>query len=137
LANTIDENLRAYLAADSTVRKLVGGRIHENHVPQPYVGDYIWFAFAGGESERTLSGDSAALFRVRFDLECIARSISQARRIAAAVFAALEGYARGATFGDTTLQGIFVEEQPDEYLPRGVLADSGLHVASKSVEVVP
>jgi hypothetical protein len=53
------------------------------------------------------------------------------------VFAALEGYARGATFGDTTLQGIFVEEQPDEYLPRGVLADSGLHVASKSVEVVP
>lgn len=136
MANTVDENLKLFLAGDSTIVKLVGGRIHENHVPSQFIGDYVWFAFSGGDSERTL-GDApaASLFRYRFDVECIARSIRQARLIANAVFARLDSH-RGS-FGDSTVQGIFVEEQPDEYEPRGVLGDTGIHVASKSVEVIP
>lgn len=136
MANTVDENLRKHLIDDSTVSNLVGGRVHENHAPQTPKTPYIWFRIAGTDQERTL-GDSApnTPFRYRFDLECWSSSIAGARTIAEAVFSRLDSY-RGA-FGDSTVKGIFVEQQPDDYEPLGASIEDGLHVASQSVEVIP
>jgi hypothetical protein len=144
---TVDENLKTYLQGDATIAKLVGVRIHENKVPMQFANgvwkpihgkqSYIWFAYAGGESERTLGQTAGALFRYRFDLECIASELRPARQLSAAVFARLDSVVKGTTFVTQTVQGIFCEDQADDYVPKGVLGDTGMHICSMLVEVIP
>lgn len=134
MANTVDENLKLFLQADSSIAREVGMRIHENYAPEAGPAPYIWFRLAGTDYERTL-GDAPtnAPFRYRFDIEIWARSIRHARTIGALVASRLDSYT--GSFGDSTVKGIFVEQQPDDYEP--IAGAVGLHLATQSVEVIP
>ena len=140
---TVDENFLAFLKADSTIARLVGARIHENQVPQNPTGDYIWFALAGEEDEYCLDdADGAAPFRFRYAVECVGYSSSdktyglrKSREMANAVKSRVKNY--NGSFGDSTVQGLFVDEVSEDYEPRNDFSDLGFHTRSIAVEVIP
>lgn len=137
MANTVDENLRKFLLDDSAIVKLVGSRIHKNHVPQSIVGDYIWFARESSDDEICLD-DAAGSgpFRRFYDFEAVAKNHNaNADRIADALYDRLHKYV--GAFGDSTVKLILCEEQDEQYVPRNVGGDTGLHVPSLRVQVIP
>jgi len=138
---TVDENLLAFLKADSAIVRLVGARIHENKVPQDPQGDYLWFALLDEEDEYCLDdADGAAPFRYRYAIECVgfsggAQNQRKSREIANAVKARVKNY--NGAFGDSTVQGIFVEAVSEDYQPRNDLSDFGYHTRALTLEVIP
>lgn len=136
MANTLDENLKAFLQADSSIAKLVGARISVNHVPEKPLIPFVWIGKASADDEICLD-DAAGSgpFRHFFDVEIYGQSIRQARQIEAAIYSRLHKY-RGS-FGDSTIQGAFLSKQADSYIPRGTMGDTGLHAATLSAEVIP
>lgn len=134
MAATIEENLAALLLADTTIKTAVGSRVAYNHVPQLDDMPYIFFQQSGSSDDSGI-GDAAGLpTRFQYALECWDTSALTAKALGRRVQQYLHKY-RG-TFGDTTVQGIFAESQDDNYVPRGVMDDSGFHGAFINVEIV-
>lgn len=147
MANSVSQNLKAFLQSDTTLAGAVGARIHQNHRPMSVVngqlvitspGDYIWFARDSVESERALGDTTGATpFRHFYDVEVVARQPTQAETIAARIFAICDAITHGATFGDSTVQGIFVSRQGGDYQMRNLTGDSGFHIEAMRLEIVP
>lgn len=131
---TVAENLKTKVLADTTVEAKVAGRMSYVRVPQNTIKPYIWYAQSGSTHDVALDDSPGGPNRRTFDLECISTVPDEARSIVDAVQAALNSY-RGS-FGDSTCQGIFAQEQQDGYEPRGISGDSGLYVCALLVEVV-
>ena len=125
--------LRTFLLTDATISQMVGEQVHQGFVPENTAGDYIWFSRAAVEPLRVLASGAIDPLSVRFDVEAISEDIDRSQSLAAAIRSKCDAY-RG-TFGDSTTQGIFVEDHNDDYTPRGVFSDDVLHVAALSVEV--
>lgn len=125
--------LRTHLVTDSAIAALVGENVHQGNVPQSIDGDYIWFGRSGVESLRVLAAGAIDPLAVRFDVEAISHDLDRCQQIASAIRTRCDAY-RG-TFADTTVQGIFVEDHSDDYIPRGVFSDDGPHVAAMNVEI--
>lgn len=70
-----------------------------------------------------------------FALECAALDLDQAQALADAVGDALSDY-RG-TFGDMTVQGVFVEDQSDDYEPYYSQGDEGVFMAALQIRIRP
>lgn len=131
---SIGEDLRTFLLADAGISAAVGTRIHQDIAPQGYDGQYIWFGRGGTENEDML--DSVAgekSFREFFDIETISRDINESLSLAALVKGK---HNSRATFGSGTIQGLFVTDHADDYIPRGIGQDSGLFVAALQLEIV-
>lgn len=133
---TIGENLRAKLLSDPELTKIVGHRVHQNHVPQRPGDSYIYFATdSTGESD-DLNGIAGELpLSTSFVVECISHA-ADGQRIAEAIKSrvrALNKY-RGA-FGSTTAKGVFVTDYQDQYEPRGLGADIGAAYTVCQVQV--
>lgn len=139
----VGENLKAFLEANAAVAALVGNRVFQDHVPQATLtmGPFIAFRLADSSSDNERCLDDAvgaAPFRFMFNLDAVAKTAGKEKDIRAAVNSALNNYGKQTrTFGDTTIQGVFCEDQSDDYEPFSVSADSGLRVAGLSVEVIP
>lgn len=132
---TIGENIRAAMIADSTgVEALVSGRIHQNNVPESIVHPRVWFTRAASFEEVDNDGNGG-LTDSSWDIECHALTLDAAESVADAVKTLLNGH-RGA-FGGDTVQGIFVEDHDDDYLPKGLGEDDNnhIHVASISAQI--
>jgi hypothetical protein len=120
---TVDENLIAFLAADATVAKLSGGRIHQNYVPPGNNGKspitpYIWFSKADDSGEDAIDDAAGtAPFNNVFDVECWAQTAREAVALKNAVSSRFRLY-RGA-FGAGTVQGVFVTGQGGDYQLKG------------------
>lgn len=130
-------NLRSFLLSQTELAAIVGLRIHQDHVPQSkvdtdgYFRPYIWFGRSGVGREECLSPELGAPPDIEFfDLECIAPSMPMADEIADQV-TALDGYK--GEFGEQSIQAIFVEDQSDEYVPRGQRTDVGSSVRALSL----
>lgn len=143
---TIDD-LRAFILDDATVAAAIGERAHQNHQPTADAfapgeldgdGDalpYVVYFRRGRELE--LSTDAAAGEDPHvefFDVEIYGDDLGEVEAIADAIKAL--GPYRGA-FGAGAVNGFFVEDHSDDYIPRGNLADAGLHLAALNVEVYP
>lgn len=136
MANTVDENMVAFLKADATVSRLCGGRIHKNKIKQGSIRPHVWFARESSEQEDTLDdANGAAPFRHFYDVEIVADTNGEADRLAEAVRARCHLFT--GTFGDSTVKRIFAEVQDEQYEPHNVGGDTGLHVPSLRVQVVP
>ena len=139
----VDENLKTFLQADSSIARKVGTRIHENHVPiNPVTGEFtsqvpfIYFAQEGEIRDDCLDDTVGTLpTGWRFALEVVAQSIRDARTIAALVVARL--HLATGTFGSGTIQVAYCEDQADGYQERSGATDRGFHVSSFAVEVFP
>ena len=67
-------------------------------------------------------------------LSWFSRDLDEALELSDAVRA--HNKARGA-FGDGTIQGLFIRDHADDYIPRGIFDDDqGLHVAALQFEIV-
>lgn len=129
---SVGEDLIAFLIDDPTVTNLVGRRVHANHVPQKSKYPLIWLARSGKEKDRDMDGQGG-LTRHLYDLECISPDLGEAEDVADAVDDRLAGH-RG-TFGARTVQGVFIEDQDDEYIPRGTGGDDGLMTVAQQITI--
>lgn len=130
------ENLRTFLLADATIAATIGTRCHQGMVPQADIATlpYVWFARSRRQLDRTLdaaAGDPAD--EQWFDVECISDDLDESQDLAEAVEDRLNNY-RG-TLGTQSVQGIFLDDQDDNYVPRGTMGETELHVAALAVQI--
>lgn len=130
------ENLRTFILADTPIAASIGTRCYQGMAPQSDIATFpfIWFARSRRQLDRTLdaaAGDAAD--EQWFDLECISDDLDESQDLAEAVEDRLNNY-RG-TVGTQTVQAIFVDDQDDNYVPRGTMGETELHVAALSVQI--
>ncbi len=130
---TLTEDLRSLMRANSTISAKCATRVHYNVAPDSYTGSYIWFTRSGTENEKHLSESGGNPFTHIFDVEVHSFDDDDTEDIAAALHT-LDGH-RG-TIGTGTVQGVFVESQSDDYEPRGLGEDEGLHSALLRITVM-
>lgn len=136
---SIGEDLRDYLLSLPELTALVDERIHQDHVPQTpldpdgYFERYIWFeSVAIGREECTNQSQGSPPEWWEINLECIAYTGQEADAMVE-VIRGLDGYK--GTLGARTVQGLFVDDQTDDYLPRGLRTDVGASVKAVALEI--
>lgn len=126
-------DFRTFLLAQSAISALVGTAVHVDHVPQEIALPYLWVSRARTAHERTLDqAQGEQPFEEAWDIEAISDSLSEAQDLAAAVRGV--DCAKG-TFGDGTIQLLVIEDQSDDYIPRGTFGDDGLSVCAFAATV--
>lgn len=128
----IVEDLLQHLTDNVEVRALVDLRVHAHHVPERSLYPFIWLSRSGRETDRDHDGQGG-LTRHDYDIEAVSDDQAEAEDVADAVHDALAGH-RG-TFGARDVQGVFVEDQDDDYVPRGTGGDDGLLVVAQRVTI--
>jgi len=132
--STIGPDLRSFLLADTDIAAAVGTSVHQNHVPETSETLYIWFSRRGRERERTINESAGNVaFREYWDLEVIGTSLGDVSDLADLVDALDSS---SGTFGSGTVQVLFVEDQTDDYIPRGLNSDEGLHYSAFLIEIL-
>lgn len=128
----IGADLKAYVTASTSVNSVIAGRMHQNHPPQDTSKPFIWYQRSSENEELTLDG-VGGLKQVQFDVECVTADVATAESLADKTKARLHG--KRGTFGNSTVQGSFVQDHSDDYAPKSIGSDGGLHVASFQVTV--
>ena len=136
----VSSNFRTFLLAGSGKPESIGQRVHGDHVPQdtvPKTGpfkDFIWYSRRQAQGMETLDSSAGEVARVfYYDIECVSMVKRNARAIADWVRARCNCY-RG-TYGDSTVQGIFVDDQDADYEPQSIGGDRGAFVEIMNVRV--
>ena len=114
----------------------VGTRVHYLMVPESYSGPYLWYGWAGsGDDEDLFLGQLPGYdpFREEFDVEIISDDVRDIVNLARRL--KLHSTFRG-DFGDGRIQGLFVRDHSDQYIPRGIGGDEGLSFSSVRLEIV-
>ena len=131
---SLGEDLRTWLLADASITALVGTRCHQNKVPQNSTSPYIWYGRATTENEDAIDDIAGTIpFVQMFDVECISDDIDEALNLADLLKA--KHLTRG-TIGSGTVQGVFVSDHADDYIPRGDNSDDGRHVAALQFQIM-
>lgn len=123
---------KTFLQADSSIAAKVAKRIHHDQIPQSATYPFVWYRKRQTTHYPTLdsaAGEVAQEFA--FDVEVVEKD--NARPLAELVRTRCNCF-RG-TYGDSTTQGIFVQDASDEYVPFNVGGDSGLYVTALDVTV--
>lgn len=138
MANSVGENLRAFLLTQTGVTAIAGPRVCKDHVPMGTLDDGPYVAFKLDTTRRETCHDDAVgarPFGYTFQLESVAETEAQCAALWQAVADALN-LAKG-TFGDSTVQLVKVEDGTSNYEPFSVSADTGLYFGGYSVQVIP
>lgn len=124
------EDLRTFIVGSTAVTALVSTRVHYNRIPQSSARPHIWFRVVSDTEERTMDR-VGGLHEAYADVECVALSESSAQSIADAVKDRLDGY-KGAA-GNATVQGSWLRDKDDDYVPFSIESDEGAHVIAFSL----
>lgn len=133
----IGEDIRTWLLADASIAAVVGtnaatSRIHQNKPPQNESTPYIWYGRATTENEDAIDDPAGTdPFTQIFDVESISDDIDECIDLADLLKA--KHLFRG-TIGNGTVQGVFITDHADDYIPRGDNSDDGRHVAALQFE---
>lgn len=131
----VPTNLRTFLLAQTAISSVVGAQVHQAIVPDNREPPYVWFGRSGTTRNELLNPDvGTAAITEFFSVECIAMNLDHAQALGAAL-RALDGYR--STFGDTSVQALFIEEQNDDYEYRTINGDEGFHTCAFTIEVHP
>jgi hypothetical protein len=134
-------NLITLLKSDTATQKWAASRIREDHVPQHFykgkeTEPFIWFQQRQETQLDTLdSTQGQTPLSLQFDLECVAGKQFDQKALAVAVKAKLHKYT--GTFGDSSVQGILLNDKDNDYIPKATSGDDGLFVTSYDVMVYP
>lgn len=128
-------NLRSFLLATPAVTDIVAERVHQSRIPQDSAFPHIWFGRTGSTRDDCMDGGSRRPLFQTFALECAALDLDQCQELADAVGDALSDYI--GAFGDMTVQGVFVEDQVDDYEPYSNQGDEGIFVQSMQIRIRP
>ncbi len=132
---TIGENLYTFLAASTGVAAATTAdmtaelAIEQNKVSDDPPSPRIWFQRASENEELDLSG-TGGIIQSEWDIEVSSTNVDESLAIGDAIKRALNGH-RGA-FGTQTSLGAEAADHDDDYLPKGLSSDEGLHVAALS-----
>ena len=127
------QDFRAFLLAQSGIAAVVGSHVHVGSVPQEIEPPYIYLQRARATHERTLGqGQGETPFEEQWDVEVIVDDPTKLETLAAAIRGV--DCARG-TFGAGRMQGLFLDDQADDYIPKGVFSDAGLDTVAWSATV--
>ena len=99
MAYTVEQMLVKELQATAAVTALVGTRIYPQVAPQGTTADYVTYEGSGNPIQD--HGGSGGLYRARVSFLCHSATYANAKAVAAAIRAALDGF-RG------TMQGVSV-----------------------------
>ena len=135
---SVGENLRTYLTTNATITAALPnastvGAIQQNKTDENGPARRIWFRRSSREQEVFLDGCKGPEINF-FDVECISDDIDEAIDLADAIKSEMNGYS--GSFGAGYAQAIFVEDHSDDYLIKGIAADSGLHVAAIELKII-
>lgn len=124
----IDENFYSLLATLASPYAVEEAKVSE------FQGQTrVWFQRSGEKTERHLDG-SAGLTTTEFDVEVHSTDISTSQDLADALKAGLDAYY--GTMGAQAVDGIFVEDHDDNYVPKGLMGDAGFFVPALKVTVM-
>lgn len=123
-----------FLKANTNIAAKVGRHVYHRHVPQPAPAQFIYLKRTSFRHERCLGDTGDPAFSHTFAVEVIAENEEEADELADLI-RGLDG--ASGTFGGRTIQGMFVEDQDDDYEPKAIGSDLGWHIPAFSVEVVP
>jgi hypothetical protein len=134
-------NFRTFLLTQTAINKHVGLQIHQAKAPANREPPYIWFGRSGSQAVDVLTPAVGLEPGIQFfNFESVADDLDTAQAIGDAM-RALNGYGANlsppGTFGDTTIQAMFVEEQADDYEYRTIDGDEGFHTCAFAVEIHP
>jgi hypothetical protein len=132
-------DFRTFLLADATILAAVGSKgVAHNRTRQAQGFPQVCFFRRQTTVERTIEATSPeTLQMVSFDVECVHTSLSGAETLAAAVRARCDSYRGSLGSGLSTVQGMFCEDQDEDYVPRADESDDVRHVVSFQVEIYP
>lgn len=125
--STIAENLRTYVVASTSINGVIAGRMHVNAVPETSEMPRIWLGRTAEVVPRDLSG-GGGITNTRFDLECFALTPDACIDLADMVRARLDGFF--GAMSTSQVKGCFVEDKSDDYIPKGVGSDEGVHLSA-------
>ena len=128
----IGADLKTYVTASTSCNAVISGRMHQNHPPQDTSKPFVWYQ-RSSENEMVTMDGVGGLKKVLFDVECVTADVATSESLADKIKTRLNG--KSGTFGASTVQGSFVEDHSDDYLPKSVGSDGGLQVASFNVTV--
>lgn len=111
---SISTNLVRYLNSVAAITALVDDRICQAPMHEKEKLPYVVFMRSGRPSELDLNGVEV-VGQTLFDIECRGRNQGEAEAVSDAVRDALQGH-RG-TWGVIRIQGVFVTDQDDDYIP--------------------
>lgn len=131
------ENLRTVIVGSTAIVAEFGSMaapyaVIQGWEPQEDTLPRIHFARSSFSEEVDLSGDGG-LTEQQFDLEVISDDLDESQDIAHAARKFLNG--KRGTFGTQTVQGVFVEDHNDDYIPKGVVSEEAYHVAALAVTI--
>jgi hypothetical protein len=139
----VDTRLRTLITTNAAVQRKIGDRMHLDKVPakEQQNKPYVWYRRRStGPSDTIDASAGDAPYQFDYDLEVIAPLASEAKEIADLIrLTANSGLGlncyRG-TFGDSTCQGIFVNDQEGGYEAFGIGESWGLSVVPLDVRVM-
>lgn len=111
---TVAEALTSYLQGVTAVTTLVGRKIFQAPAHELELPPYVVFMRSGRQGERDIEGN-ASVEQTYFDVESRGLTQQTAEAVGDAIRTALHG-TRG-TWGSLRVQGAFVDDQDDDYLP--------------------
>ena len=133
---SITEDLIEYTLGATAVTALIANRMHELHVPMAGRGPWVYVVLDSSDDLRALDaavGDEPLQFNL--SLECWAGTPREAEDVSGAIRDRINNFS-GALSSTRTVQGVFVNSQADDYVPRGQGSDRGLFARSLSATVM-
>jgi hypothetical protein len=140
--SAIGENLYTVLTASTEIAAVFtaagsnvadNGAVEQNRMRQAPPDPRIWYRRDLQNEERDLDGDGGIIDSM-WDVECQSETLDTAEDLAEAVRDKLDGY-RGS-FGTQTALGCFVEDHDDDYEPKGVGGEQGVHVCALRLQAI-
>ena len=135
------QDLRSYIVASTSIADQLGTTVavHYNHVPQQQSLPYLWFRTNENNVDRTMDG-VGGIRNALIDVEVVAATASECQDLSDAVHELLDGAKR--LFMPTStgtakhfVQGAFMRDKDDNYLPRNIGDDEGRHISAYDLDV--
>ena len=115
----IDENLRTFLLADSTLSAITTS-IHINRVPESKTNPYVWIQTSDSETELNLDGSTGPT-TTTFNIEAPSTSLDNAKDMQAAIKNKLHGHT--GTLGTQQVAFCRIDNLDDAYISRQDFGD--------------
>ena len=131
---SILDDFRTLVLSSTAVVATVSNRVFWNVAPEEYPRPYVWYRRSSSEEELCLDG-SGGLRQTTLDVECWANedATGTAETLAGRLKDLLHGH-RGA-MGGARAQAIYVDDQDDDYIPKGNMADEGADLVALRIRI--
>ena len=134
---SIGEDIRTFIIGSTSVAShfdaiTAPGVVEQNKIRQEAPSPRIWYQRDTEEEQVDLTG-AGGLVESTWDIEVHSTDDDARFDIADALKARMNGYF--GTFGSRKVQGVFIKDHEDDYIPRGVGSEEGFYVAALSATI--